>query len=102
LERPFAKKRKRRDRTGKALFCKQRRLSASRPGRPRLLTKAPLGEFGAKITRAKDILLAGDGTINNDIQVSINGDDRVQREDIQSRKLSEGDTITFILLVAGG
>jgi molybdopterin converting factor small subunit len=60
------------------------------------------GELGAKIKRAKDILLAGDGTIDNDIQVYVNGDDRVQREDIQSRKLSEGDTITFMLLVAGG
>ena len=58
--------------------------------------------LGSKIKRVKDILLASDGTIDNDIQVYINGDVQVQREEIESKELSEGDTITFMLLVAGG
>ena len=59
-------------------------------------------ELGSKVKRVKDILLGSDGIIDNDIQVYINGTVQVQREEIESRKLSEGDTITFMLLVAGG
>jgi molybdopterin converting factor small subunit len=59
-------------------------------------------ELGSKIKRAKDILLSSDGIIDNDIQVYINGAALAQREEIESKELSEGDTITFMLLVAGG
>ena len=58
-------------------------------------------ELGSKIKRAKDILLRSDGVIDDDIQIYINGD-RVQREESDSRKLSEGDAVTFMMLVAGG
>jgi molybdopterin converting factor small subunit len=58
-------------------------------------------ELGSKIKRAKDILLRSDGVIDDDIQIYINGD-RVQREESDSRKLSEGDSVTFMMLVAGG
>ncbi len=58
-------------------------------------------ELGSKIKRAKDILLRSDGVIDDDIQIYINGD-RVQREESDSKKLSEGDTVTFMMLVAGG
>ena len=58
-------------------------------------------ELGSKIKRAKDVLLRSDGAIDDDIQIYINGD-RVQREESDSRKLSEGDSITFMMLVAGG
>ena len=57
--------------------------------------------LGSKIKRVKDILLRGDGAIDDDIQIYINGD-RVQREESDSRKLSEGDAVTFMMLVAGG
>jgi molybdopterin converting factor small subunit len=60
------------------------------------------GELSSKINRVKDVLLASDGIIDNDIQVYINGAVQVQREEIESKKLSEGDTVTFMLLVAGG
>jgi molybdopterin converting factor small subunit len=59
-------------------------------------------ELGSKIKRVKDILLSSDGAIDNDIQVYINGVDRVEREESDRRKLSEGDTITFMMLIAGG
>ena len=59
-------------------------------------------ELGSKIKRAKDVLLGSDGIIDNDIQVYINGVVQVRREEIETKKLNEGDTITFMLLVAGG
>jgi len=58
-------------------------------------------ELGSKIKRAKDVLLRSDGVIDDDIQIYINGD-RVQREESDSKKLSEGDAVTFMMLVAGG
>ena len=58
-------------------------------------------ELGSKIKRAKDVLLRSDGAIDDDIQIYINGG-RVQREESDDRKLSEGDSITFMMLVAGG
>jgi molybdopterin converting factor small subunit len=58
-------------------------------------------ELGSRIKRVKDVLLRSDGVIDDDIQIYINGD-RVQREESDSRKLSEGDSITFMMLVAGG
>ena len=58
-------------------------------------------ELGSRIKRAKDILLRSDGAIDDDIQIYVNGD-RVQREESDSRKLGEGDSITFMMLVAGG
>jgi molybdopterin converting factor small subunit len=50
----------------------------------------------------KDVLLRSDGAFDDDIQIYINGVDRVQREESDSKKLSEGDTVTFMMLVAGG
>jgi molybdopterin converting factor small subunit len=58
-------------------------------------------ELGSRIKRAKDILLRSDGVIDDDIQIYINGD-RVQREESDNKKLSEGDSVTFMMLVAGG
>ena len=48
-------------------------------------------DLGSKIKRAKDILLRSDGVIDDDIQIYINGD-RVQREESDNKKLSEGDS----------
>ncbi len=59
-------------------------------------------ELSLKINRVKDVLLAGDGSIDTDIQVYINSGDRVAREESHSKKLSDGDTVTFMMLVAGG
>jgi molybdopterin converting factor small subunit len=58
-------------------------------------------DLGSKIKRAKDILLRSDGVIDDDIQIYINGD-WVQREESDNKKLSEGDSVTFMMLVAGG
>jgi molybdopterin converting factor small subunit len=59
-------------------------------------------ELGSKIKRAKDMLLASDGAIDNDIQIYINGVDRLDGEARHTKVLSEGDTITFMMLLAGG
>jgi len=59
-------------------------------------------ELGSKVKRAKDVLLASDGAIDHDIQIYINGADQVPDEERQSKVLSEGDAITFMMLVAGG
>ena len=59
-------------------------------------------ELGSKIHRAKDVLLASDGAIDHDIQIYINGANQVQGEERRSKVLSEGDTVTFMMLVAGG
>jgi hypothetical protein len=40
--------------------------------------------------------------VRSDIQVYINGVDRVEREESDHRKLSGGDTVTFMMLIAGG
>ena len=66
-------------------------------------TLADLGrELGLKIKRAKDVLLRSDGMIDDDIQIYINGSDTVDRDESASRKLNEGDLVTFMMLVAGG
>jgi molybdopterin converting factor small subunit len=59
-------------------------------------------ELGSKIKRAKDILLRSDGAIDDDIQIYINGASQVEGDERQTKVLSEGDTITFMMLVAGG
>ncbi len=59
-------------------------------------------ELGSKVNRAKDVLLGGDGAIDHDIQIYINGANQVQGEERQTRLLREGDAITFMMLVAGG
>jgi len=59
-------------------------------------------ELGSTIKRAKDVLLNGDGAIDHDIQIYINGASQVQGEERQSKVLGEGDAITFMMLVAGG
>jgi molybdopterin converting factor small subunit len=59
-------------------------------------------ELGSKIKRARDVLLSSDGAIDHDIQIYLNGASQVQDQERQSKVLSEGDTITFMMLVAGG
>ncbi len=59
-------------------------------------------ELGSKIKRAREILLASDGAIDHDIQIYINGATQVEGDERQSKVLSEGDAITFMMLVAGG
>ena len=66
-------------------------------------TLADLGRaLGSKISRANDILLRSDGLIDDDIQIYINGAEKIDRDESESRKLNEGDTVTFMMLVAGG
>jgi len=60
------------------------------------------GELSGKVKKFKEVIMGRNGSIDNDIQVYINGKDRINREDIDSRTINNGDTVTFMLLVAGG
>jgi len=59
-------------------------------------------ELGSTIKRAKDVLLRADGMIDDDIQIYINGTNAVDRDQSAGVTLSEGDAVTFMMLVAGG
>ncbi len=59
-------------------------------------------ELGLKLKRAKDILLRSDGMIDDDIQIYINGTDTIDRDKSAEIELHDGDSVTFMMLVAGG
>ena len=52
--------------------------------------------------RVKQILVDGDGVLDLTIQVMVNDDGFVPREELAGRKLKEGDRVRFMLLVGGG
>ena len=59
-------------------------------------------EIASKIPGAIGMVLKKDGTIDDDIRVYLNGKDCANREELPSTPLNQGDTVTFMLLVAGG
>jgi len=58
-----------------------------------------VGRFGA---RARKVLLDGEGQLDLTIQVMVNDDGFLVREDLPKRELKDGDRIRFMLLVGGG
>jgi sulfur carrier protein ThiS len=52
--------------------------------------------------RVRQILVDGDGVLDLTIQVMVNDDGFVPREELTRRKLKEGDRVRFMLLVGGG
>ncbi len=64
--------------------------------------KDVLEEFIKLYPIARDGLVKGDGQLDDDIQVVVNGERMVNREDIGHEKLKEGDKVSFLLLVTGG
>jgi sulfur carrier protein ThiS len=58
-----------------------------------------VGRFGPK---AREVLLDGEGQLDRTIQVMVNDEGFLAREDLPQRTLQEGDRIRFMLLVGGG
>jgi sulfur carrier protein ThiS len=58
-----------------------------------------VGRFGSK---AREVLLDGEGQLDLTIQVMVNDEGFLAREDLPKRPLQHGDRIRFMLLVGGG
>lgn len=58
-----------------------------------------VGRFGPK---ARRLLLDGEGRLDPTIQVMVNDEGFISREDLPRRELKDGDRIRFMLLVGGG
>jgi sulfur carrier protein ThiS len=57
------------------------------------------GRFGPK---AREVLLDGEGQLDLTIQVMINEEGFISREELPKRELKDGDRVRFMLLVGGG
>jgi sulfur carrier protein ThiS len=57
------------------------------------------GRFGP---RARKLLLDEEGNLDLTIQVMVNDEGFVAREDLPKRELKDGDRVRFMLLVGGG
>lgn len=58
-----------------------------------------VGRFGPK---AREVLLDGEGQLDLTIQVMVNDEGFLAREELPKRPLKDGDRIRFMLLVGGG
>lgn len=58
-----------------------------------------VGRFGPK---ARELLLDPEGQLDLTIQVMLNDEGFLAREDLARRELKEGDRVRFMLLVGGG
>jgi sulfur carrier protein ThiS len=58
-----------------------------------------VGRFGPK---ARQVLLDGEGRLDLTIQVMVNDEGFLNRDDLPGRELKDGDRIRFMLLVGGG
>lgn len=58
-----------------------------------------VGRFGP---RAREVLLDGEGQLDLTIQVMVNDEGFLVRDDLPKRELRDGDRIRFMLLVGGG
>jgi sulfur carrier protein ThiS len=63
------------------------------------LVRHLVGRFGPK---ARELLLDGDGNLDLTIQVMVNEEGFISREDLPRRALKDGDRVRFMLLVGGG
>ena len=57
------------------------------------------GRFGPK---AREVLLDGEGQLDPTIQVMVNEEGFIPREELPKRELKDGDRVRFMLLVGGG
>jgi sulfur carrier protein ThiS len=57
------------------------------------------GRFGLN---ARQVLLDADGNLDLSIQVMLNEEGFIDREDLPKRALKDGDRVRFMLLVGGG
>lgn len=63
------------------------------------LVRHLVGRFGPK---ARRLLLDEDGNLDLTIQVMVNEEGFISREDLPHRALKDGDRVRFMLLVGGG
>ncbi len=63
------------------------------------LVKSLTARFGPK---ARQVLLDEEGGLDLTIQVMVNEEGFLAREELASRRLEDGDRVTFMLLVGGG
>lgn len=63
------------------------------------LVRCLVGRFGPK---ARELLLDVDGNLDLTIQVMVNEEGFISREDLPHRVLKDGDRVKFMLLVGGG
>ena len=63
------------------------------------LVRHLVGRFGP---RARELLLDGDGNLDFTIQVMVNEEGFLAREELAQRGLKDGDRVRFMLLVGGG
>ncbi len=63
------------------------------------LVRHLVGRFGPK---ARELLLDTDGNLDLTIQVMVNEEGFISREDLPRRALKDGDRVRFMLLVGGG
>lgn len=61
-----------------------------------------LSELAQHVKKFKEMVLDQDGRLAYDIQVYINGDASVKRDDLGKRPMKEGDSVTFMFLLGGG
>jgi hypothetical protein len=68
---------------------------------------ASLGDLVDRITRrfgpeARQVLLDRDGRLDLTVQVMLNDEGLIPRDDLSGRLLKDGDRVRFMLLVCGG
>jgi len=68
---------------------------------------ASLGDLVDRITRrfgpeARQVLLDRDGRLDLTVQVMLNNEGFIPRDDLSGRLLKDGDRVRFMLLVCGG
>jgi len=63
------------------------------------LVRSLIGRFGPK---ARELLLDAEGNLDLAIQVMVNDEGFVNREDLPKRVLKDGDRVRFMLLVGRG
>jgi sulfur carrier protein ThiS len=81
-----------------ALIGKKTELDL-KPGTVADLINHLIGHFGPK---SRQLLLDGEGNLDYTIQVMVNDEGFVPREELPARKLKDGDRVRFMLLVGGG
>ncbi len=61
-----------------------------------------LAYLSGRVKKFKEMVLEKDGKVAHDIQVYINGEAARERDVLDCRIMSDGDNVTFMLLLAGG
>ncbi len=55
-----------------------------------------------RVKKFKEMVLDNDGRLAHDIQVYVNGESDLNRDELHKRVMNDGDNVTFMFLLAGG